>query len=146
MPLKPSPALKELFKAAGMADQFETIWKNYRLIGTQTDFIDPAGNATLLGNSRLEEQFKSTSSCITCHSRSTIKILSDVPLTRLQPHASPTKSFNGLPSPCWFLRYDGLLEFRQLDFVWSLWRAKSKITGEPFDRKNFVLNDCSPPS
>jgi len=54
--------LTELFKKFGLGDE----WKNYRLEGSQTDWIDATGSRpTLLGNSVLEDGFVNTSSCMT---------------------------------------------------------------------------------
>jgi hypothetical protein len=66
-------ALADLMTQANLAPE----WKNYRLDGVQTDFLD-AGRPTRLGNSVIEgdnagnpEKMK-VSSCITCHDLSTI--------------------------------------------------------------------------
>lgn len=49
-----------------------TVWQNYRLRGTQTEFVTAVGRPTILGNTQIEGSFQGTSSCITCHSRATI--------------------------------------------------------------------------
>jgi hypothetical protein len=88
-------------------------WKNYRLKGTQINFVDSAGKPTLLGNSVTEEGFVQTSSCITCHARATINIQGTSGLQF--PGSKPdNQSYNGAPNPKWF---DGL---KQTDFVWAM--------------------------
>jgi hypothetical protein len=67
-------ALADLMTQANLAPE----WRNYRLDGVQTDFLNSAGKATLLGNSIIEgdnagnPQLMKQSSCITCHNLSTI--------------------------------------------------------------------------
>jgi hypothetical protein len=48
------------------------LWTHYRLGGVQTSFTTTAGRPVLLGNSIAEDGFQTTSSCATCHSRSTV--------------------------------------------------------------------------
>ena len=50
-----------------------TVWENYILHGTQTNFVRPDGTPTELANPVIEAgQAKSRSSCITCHSYATV--------------------------------------------------------------------------
>jgi hypothetical protein len=104
-----------------------TPWANYRLRGTQLDFVDSRGNTTLLSNSEPEEGFQTTASCITCHARSTIGPTGN---DRLDIFKSDGQSFNGPPDPAWFAKKDAngkqTGRYTQLDFVWSLFRARSK--------------------
>jgi hypothetical protein len=53
------------------ADVRGTVWDNYRLGGTQTDFTTPTGEPTLLSDHYVEFNFLKTS-CITCHSTAAI--------------------------------------------------------------------------
>jgi plastocyanin len=48
-----------------------TKWQYYELSGTQTDFTDSLGRATLLSDPHIENGFEKTS-CITCHAFSNI--------------------------------------------------------------------------
>jgi hypothetical protein len=48
-----------------------TKWENYRLRGTQIDWVDATGNSTILGNSQIEGVFAPKSSCMTCHAKAT---------------------------------------------------------------------------
>jgi hypothetical protein len=119
---QPSAALIALFKSAGLGPE----WLNYRLDGTQLNFTDATGRTTLLGNSVIEDGFVGTSSCITCHARSTIGANNG----RLSVFAAGRKSFNGTPDPTWFYDNPGApnekMKFLQLDFVWSMLNAQSR--------------------
>lgn len=106
-----------------------THWQNYRLRGIQIDFFDSTGRATRLANSQPEGGFQATSSCITCHALSSI----DGAGKRIfffGPEGGPV----GLPigwdedteKPLGFRDENGKLLFTQLDFVWSLFRARPK--------------------
>jgi hypothetical protein len=105
------------------------VWKNYRLTGTQIDFIDSTGRPVLLGNSFLEKDIIASSSCITCHARSAISPDgSELPIGSCptQPKCSAPQSFNGPPQPSWFYDQNGKTIFLQRDFVWSLETANSE--------------------
>jgi hypothetical protein len=110
---KVSPALKALFKQAGMGPN----WENYRLDGAQIDFTDPTGRPTLLANSIIEHGFVATSSCITCHARATFDATGR-PLAIFRPDG---QSYNGTPDPNWFYTSTNPPKtlYLQGDFVWS---------------------------
>lgn len=108
-----------------------TEWSFYRLKGAQIDFTDSTGRTTLLGNSITEEGFVASSSCITCHSRSSANLVSNDSGTKwgtLSVFNPSSQSFNGPVDPNWFwfpqattdrvTRQD--LQFYQLDFLWQL--------------------------
>ncbi len=65
---KTTPALSALFKEYGIPEEF----KNYRLKGSQTEYTDNEGTPILLGNSILEMNLVTSSSCISCHARATL--------------------------------------------------------------------------
>ena len=128
-----SPSLLEMFANAGMGSE----WQNYRLTGSQVDFVDADGQPTLLGNSEIEGGFMLSSSCITCHARATIG--PPKPGTnrlsifrRLPPPPAPPDtlaSHNGPPDPLWYFSDPSKPETRkylELDFVWSFLRAKRR--------------------
>lgn len=48
-----------------------TKWANYRLRGTQVDFINSIGRPVILSNSQIERGFL-RSSCIRCHADATV--------------------------------------------------------------------------
>ena len=66
-PCAKSPALAVLFARAGL----DPVWSNYCLKGTQTRFVTPSGQPTILANSVIERMNKGVAveqtSCITCH-------------------------------------------------------------------------------
>src|SRR5262249_1531730 len=126
---RPSQELLNLFKASGLGSE----WINYRLDGTQTEFVESTGRKTLLGNSITEDGFVDSSSCITCHSRSTIglRTAGQTKASRLTVFKStnPPVSDNGAPDPSWFYTKPDdpkTLKFLQLDFLWSLRNAKAR--------------------
>lgn len=91
-----------------------TKWENYRLRGTQVDFVDSIGTPTILANSQIESPFQRQSSCITCHAQSTIdKDGNDIGFA---------PNF-GAPRPDWFKDPTGRRIFMQRDFVWSFMQA-----------------------
>ena len=117
-----------------------TKWANYRLRGSQTDFVDAQGNPTLLANSEPERGFQLSSSCITCHARASIgrvggRVASlsifdrsfDALIPSIPP--APRRGFVGTPKSEWFHSETDTGKQRiylQTDFVWSLSRANSK--------------------
>jgi hypothetical protein len=113
-----------------------TVWQNYRLRGTLTNFVDSAARPQLLANSELEAGLQGTASCITCHSRASIGVIDGAP-QRLPvfEDAVLRRGYIGLPNPEWF---DGVGQsgrqrptFRPLDFVWSLSQAKPRRETPP---------------
>lgn len=132
-----------------------TRWANYRLRGTQIDYVDADGHPVILANSELETGFQQSSSCMSCHKRSTIgpsrnEAASFVFNADNKTHepASPTAmrlpvfkidsegrvtSYNGVPQPGEFLlpgqAEGGSERFLSLDFVWSLIDAESVSAG-----------------
>lgn len=125
-----------------------TRWENYRLRGTQVDFVNSFGQPTLLANSQIESGFQLTSSCITCHARAAIgpRIAGTATANRLSIFKTElpqtlapsivTGSVGSLPEDIFVQRtfndeVTGELRYLQLDFVWSLMRAQSKVSSEP---------------
>jgi hypothetical protein len=114
---KVSPQLIALFKANGLGAE----WLNYRLDGAQVGFTDSTGVPTLLGNSITEDGFVASSSCITCHARSTVNSTGG----HLSVFAPGQQSYNGTPDPKWF--YTSSVPpkpvYLQLDFIWGFLAA-----------------------
>jgi hypothetical protein len=115
-----------------------TVWENYRLRGTLTRFVDTANRPLLLANSELEAGMQKSSSCISCHARSSLALVGGAP-TRLpifdtaarndeSPAAAERHGYIGLPLAQWFESADGADKplFKQLDFVWSLSKARPR--------------------
>ena len=91
-------------------------WANYRLRGTQTNFIDTRGRPIVLGNGEIETEFPDQSSCMACHARATIGVLDAQ--NRLK-HLSGGEDANVQPpNPDLFGR-QGAIDFLQSDFIWS---------------------------
>jgi hypothetical protein len=108
-------------------------WKNYRLRGTMTRYVDDAGAPQRLGNSELEAGFEATASCMTCHARSALAVDRGAPrrLEIFDTRETPgRRGYVGVPDPGWFhasaAADHGDLDFQPLDFVWSLARAKPR--------------------
>jgi hypothetical protein len=73
----PVPAMESIDRYSPVDKRFPpevagTVWQNYRLRGTQIDFVTATGRPTLLGNTQIEGGFQASSSCISCHARATI--------------------------------------------------------------------------
>ena len=134
-----SPELLSLFQTAGLGPE----WQFYRLTGMQVDFVDASNQPTILGNSIIEDGFLLTSSCITCHARSTIgpRIGTQQGANRLSvfqprppvppPPIPPDRaiSYNGMPDPAWFFtnpQDPTTRKYVQLDFLWSMFRARRR--------------------
>lgn len=130
-----TPQLRAMFDAAGL----DKIWQNYRLKGTQVTFTDNMGRPTLLGNSVLEPNFESTSSCMTCHTRASVSnnttINSQTGKSSGLPvlsHFSPLQGHVGTPDPGWFQTAQAAAPVRsadivwRTDFLWELTRVRSR--------------------
>ena len=111
-----------------------TKWANYVLRGSQVDFVTPIGQTTLLASSQIEAGFQDSSSCITCHARATIgaKQLGATPPSNRLSVFEGSRGSVGVPDPDWFVDTNTsppTRRFTQMDFVWSLFRAKRKTVG-----------------
>jgi hypothetical protein len=107
---KASDALKAMFKKAGLGNE----WLNYRLGGTQTDYIDSTGRPLRMGNTIIEPGLVQYSSCITCHG-----------MARVGPKQVEGFQFDiGAPDPKMFYGKDGKPKNMTLDFVWGFMFAQ----------------------
>lgn len=116
-----------------------TKWENYVLRGAQVDFVDPTGRPVLLASSQIEQEFQQSSSCMTCHARATIGPPARGPVatqreaelgTRLPVFLASGDGPIGVPDPAWFRETSTAppaRTFVQLDFVWSLFRARRQV-------------------
>lgn len=113
---QPSRALVDLMTAGGLD---ASIWRHYRLDGTQTEYTERDGAPVVLGNSIIEAGFTAASSCRTCHVRSTI----GEGATRLS-----FEPLVGTPDPAWFVTpsHPPTPRYLRLDYAWSLARAKPR--------------------
>jgi hypothetical protein len=104
-----------------------TVWENYILRGTQTDFTTAWGNATILSNPVIENSFQK-SSCMSCHARASVGV-TKTGANRLDT-LSPGDPTLGSPSPALFGSGEGVSDpgkilYLQTDFIWSApFRAK----------------------
>ncbi len=112
-----TPELEQLFAAYGLTGEWGEQFKNYRLKGTQINFIDVTGSPILLGNSITEQGSVLGSSCITCHAQA--RIDADGRTTRVL-------ELVGAPVPEMFE------QLKATGFVWSIplcvnypWACKS---------------------
>lgn len=136
-----STALQQLFRDSNLGSK----WQNYVLRGTQVDFVDSIGRPTILGNSQIERGFQSTSSCISCHARASIGPKPDQEFDTENPQnpndvsrlavfesTEPLSGAVGVPKAEWFIDTKTTpiaRKFTQLDFVWSMFRARRR---QPF--------------
>jgi hypothetical protein len=138
-----------------------TVWENYRLGGTQTDFTLPNGVPTILSDHYVEFGFQ-RSSCITCHGTAVISRETPMPNAQAKALCAITPNLpdagldptickgllgdsafqtgtdtlvmeRGIPDPKWFEK-DGKSFYQQTDFVWSIPFRGRKETGKPPDR------------
>lgn len=106
-----------------------TKWQYYALMGWQYQFEHPKGTPTLLANTQAETYFQASSSCMTCHS-----------LSSIGPPASPRLSFWNTAGGN-VTGYTGTLDFqavakqqypaatfKAMDYAWSFRNAKSKTS------------------
>jgi len=116
----------KMIKNAGLGDY----WQHYRLKGTQVEFTDATGRATLLGSSVLEPGFANSSSCMTCHSTATIN--SQAKSLSFAKSFSPFIGYVGIPDPNWFYTSPTAGStpvtplMYQLDFMWELINAEPR--------------------
>lgn len=132
---EPSTACNQAPRGIGLE---QTVWQNYRLRGTLTRFVDASSRPLLLANSELEAGMQHSSSCITCHARSSLAVVDGTPLrlpvfdmssTGAAPAAlNERRGYVGQPSARWFENPGtvGRPLFQQLDFVWSLSKARPR--------------------
>lgn len=115
-----SEGLRNMFEEAGMS---RGPWRHYRLNGQQIAFTDATGRPEVLANSIIEAGVTTRSSCMTCHSRSSIGEQG----SRLEVEA-----LVGNPDPSWFWTDSAERQpvYLALDFLWSLTRARPLLPPE----------------
>lgn len=107
-----------------------SIWQNYILRGTQTDFTTAFGVPTILSNPVIENSFQN-SSCLSCHARASIgppQIVNGVPSSTANT-LSPGDPTLGPPEAALFGAGPGKnqIDYLQTDFIWSApFRAQRK--------------------
>jgi hypothetical protein len=96
-----------------------TPWQYYQMNGYQTDYNSP----TILANSQMETNFQSSSSCMTCHSLSSIGLTSNPQGVRFQ-FFNNFQGYTGNPPADVFGPGPG--QYTKLDYVWSMREAKAR--------------------
>lgn len=151
------PQLTNVFEALGIGTGSKAgdhpaaqdpAWLNYRLKGSQVEYVDATGRPTFLGNSVTEAGFIDGSSCMTCHARAGADKFGPSFLARGtggQPQRKPAgvrglplgvflndlsdfgyaRSAFGAPDPNWFYgsTRPASLKVMQTDFVWGFFHA-----------------------
>ena len=132
--LEPSPA--------------DSAWLNYRLKGSQVDFVNAMGQPTYLGNSVTEAGFMDGSSCMGCHARAGVAALGSKPGDKINQGSSFKhflalsvfetdftdfgyfRSHHGTPDPDWYYRDNNSspqLDVMQVDFIWGFLNAQPLV-------------------
>lgn len=112
-PCTKTPALAALFKRA----RIDPIWNNYCLKGTQTLFVTPTDQPTILANSVIERMNKGVpveeTSCITCHAYASFDRNGAANGAVLQLRPRPTGAVHN----------ELLSGFKTYDYMWGLLTA-----------------------
>jgi hypothetical protein len=120
--------------SAGMPDAVKnTVWANYELSGSQTNFIEPDGKTVILSDPIIEGGFEK-SSCMSCHAHAGIRRLingkrDEMPFAFGLDIDFEVLTPTGSPEPKQFLENIGTgadQSVFQQDFIFSLRRAKNK--------------------
>ncbi len=110
-----------------------TKWENYRLRGTQTDWVDRRGNPTIGVNSQLESFLdQGSSSCLTCHALAVKgthgNSMPIIPETGEFNNQGLGIGYIGAPDSKLFLDDNGVeVPYLGLDYVWTLRHAKREL-------------------
>lgn len=121
-------------------DQEDAAWRNFRLKGSQVEFVNSVGQPTLLGNSVTEAGFMDGSSCIGCHSRAGVApsatggatFLALSVFERDLTDFGYARSHHGIPEQFWFYNDNNTkpkMLVMQTDFIWGFLNAQPLVTG-----------------
>jgi hypothetical protein len=106
-----------------------TKWQYYALMGWQYQFENPTGTPTLLANTQAETYFQGSSSCITCHSLTSIGPPSTPRLSFWNTAGGNVQGFTGK------VDFQALAKqqypsatFKPMDYAWSFRNARPKKT------------------
>jgi len=122
-PEAPTEALELLLPASQNSP-----WKNYRLKGVLTNFVEPDGRPTFLANSAPQIEgvfFPAAPSCIACHARARFDDQGNADLDMSGGLASAFPVVYGAPDPGWLHDNVGTplpwqQKYRQSNFIWSI--------------------------
>lgn len=123
-------------------DPEDIAWRNFRLKGSQVEFVNSIGQSTLLGNSVTEAGFMDGSSCISCHARAGAALKSDgsanfLALSVFERSLTDfgyARSHYGIPDPFWFYNDNNSrpnMLVMQTDFIWGFLNAKPVVSSKP---------------
>lgn len=123
-------------------DPEDIAWRNFRLKGSQVEFVNSMGQSTLLGNSVTEAGFMDGSSCISCHARAGAALNGDgsanfLALSVFERNLTDfgyARSHHGIPNPFWFYNDNNSrpnLMVMQTDFIWGFLNASPIVTSKP---------------
>ncbi|MET1076670.1 MAG: hypothetical protein ABWY06_01480 [Pseudomonas sp.] len=122
-------------------DKEDGAWRNFRLKGSQVDFVNSIGQPTLLGNSVTEAGFMDGSSCIGCHARAGVAPTGDGKATftalsvfeRDLTDFGYARSHRGIPEQFWFYNDNNTkpkMLVMQTDFIWGFLNASPLVSGK----------------
>jgi hypothetical protein len=139
---EPDNSANEVADTYGRPKELDsTVWGNYELGGTQTDFVSSTGQPTVLSDYYIEFGF-TRSSCITCHANAHAnpepertpdgKLARDDKGRIIAATDGPQQTGDiGLPRPDLFNKND-VPFFAQSDFLWSIpFRAREETKSPP---------------
>ncbi|MCO6426911.1 hypothetical protein [Nitrosomonas communis] len=123
-------------------DPEDIAWRNFRLKGSQVEFVNSIGQSTLLGNSVTEAGFMDGSSCISCHARAGAALNGDgsanfLALSVFERSLTDfgyARSHYGIPDPFWFYNDNNgrpKMVVMQTDFIWGFLNANPIVSGKP---------------
>lgn len=103
-------------------------WRNYRLKGTQTEFVTATGIETGTGSTVVEGGFVNTSSCLTCHAQAGVDgrafpFTNGVGETFKANLLGFGEVVRGAPKPEWFYTPNPAITVMPTDFVWGTLNA-----------------------
>lgn len=123
-------------------DPEDIAWRNFRLKGSQVEFVNSIGQSTLLGNSVTEAGFMDGSSCISCHARAGVALNGDgsanfLALSVFERNLTDfgyARSHHGIPDPFWFYNDNNSrpnMMVMQTDFIWGFLNANPIVSSKP---------------
>lgn len=123
-------------------DPEDVAWRNFRLKGSQVEFVNAIGQSTLLGNSVTEAGFMDGSSCISCHARAgaalnsngTVNFLALSVFERDLTDFGYARSHHGIPKPFWYYNDNNTkpsMLVMQTDFIWGFLNANPIVSNKP---------------
>lgn len=124
-------------------DPEDAAWRNFRLKGSQVEYVNAIGQSTLLGNSVTEAGFMDGSSCISCHARAgaalnsdgTVNFLALSVFERDLTDFGYARSHHGIPNPFWYYNDNNTkpsMRVMQTDFIWGFLNANPIVSSKSY--------------